>query len=61
MVSRYTGKAGEYMWHKEMERLERSKVRPWELQSREAVGNPGLVLLGVGIGIVVASIVFSLL
>ena len=32
-----------------MERLERYKDRPWELQSREAAGNPFLALLIVSI------------
>ena len=47
MLSRFGGKVGEYMWEKEMERLERYKDRPWELQSKEADGSPLFVLLFV--------------
>ncbi len=47
MLSRFGGKVGEYMWEKEMERLERYKDRPWELQSKEAAGSPLFVLLFV--------------
>jgi len=45
MLSRFGGKVGEYMWEKEMERLERYKDRPWELQNKEADGSPLFVLL----------------
>jgi len=45
MLPRHGGKLGEYLWDKEMERLERYKDRPWELQSREAGGGPLFTLL----------------
>ena len=44
MVSRYRGRIGEYMWQKDMQRLERYKDRPWELQSRSQIGDELLVL-----------------
>ncbi len=47
MLSQFGGKVGEYMWEKEMERLERYKDRPWELQSKEPAGSPLLLLLFV--------------
>ena len=47
MLSQFGGKVGEYMWEKEMERLERYKDRPWELQSKEPAGSPLFVLLFV--------------
>jgi len=60
MPPRYVGLAGEYMWEKEMERLERYKDRPWELQSREAAGSPLLVLLFIGAAMVAGIMAFSL-
>ncbi len=52
MFPRHGGKLGEYLWDKEMERLERYKDRPWELQSREAAGGPLFTLLFVVVVIV---------
>jgi len=60
MRLRFRGPAGEYLWEKEMERLERYKDRPWELQSREAAGNPLLALLIVSIAASVGLMAFSL-
>ena len=60
MPPRYRGLAGEYLWEKEMERLERYKDRPWELQSRESAGSPLFVLLFVGAAMVAGLMVFSL-
>ncbi len=60
MPPRYGGLAGEYTWEKEMERLERYKDRPWELQSREASGSPLFVLLFIGAAMVAGLMVFSL-
>ena len=60
MIWRYRGRVGEYMWEKEQERLKRYKDRPWELQSREAAGNPLLALLIVSIGAAVGLMAFSL-
>ena len=51
MISRYRGKVGEYMWEKEMERLDRCKDRPWELQSKNQ--NSGVVWSMVVFAIVV--------
>jgi len=47
MLSQFGGKVGEYMWEKEMERLERYKNRPWELQSKEPAGSTLFVMLFV--------------
>ncbi len=60
MLPRYQGLAGEYLWEKEMEWLERNKDRPRELQSREATGNPLFVLLFAGVTIVAGLMAFSL-
>ena len=60
MVPRYRGLVGEYLWEKEMERLERYKDRPWELQSKESDGNPGFVLLFVALGTMGGLMFFSL-
>jgi hypothetical protein len=59
MLPRHGGKLGEYLWDKEMERLERYKDRPWELQSREAAGGPLFTLLFVVVLIVAWIIVLS--
>ena len=59
MLPHYGGLIGVYMWEKEMERLERYKDRPWELQSRESSSNPWLVWLFVGLGIMVGLMFFS--
>ena len=60
MLPHHGGKVGEYMWEKEMERLERYKDRPWELQSREGAGGPLFTLLFVvvviGAGLTVLSL-----
>ncbi len=60
MLSRHGGKVGEYLWEKEMERLERYKDRPWELQSREAAAHPLLVLIIFNVTIVAALLAISL-
>ncbi len=60
MPPRYRGLVGEYLWEKEMERLERYKDRPWELQSRESAGNPFLFLLIVSVATAVGLVAFSL-
>ena len=60
MIPHYGGKVGEYMWQKEMERLERFKDRPWELQSRQAAENPLLVLFLISIATVAGVMVLSL-
>ncbi len=60
MPPRFGGLAGEYTWDKEMERLERYKDRPWELQSREGAGNPIFVSLFVVVAMVAGLLVFSL-
>ncbi len=54
MRLRFRGPAGEYLWEKEMERLERYKDRPWELQSRDAAAHPLLVLIIFNVAIVAA-------
>ena len=46
MPPRYRGKLGEYLWEKEMERLNRYKDRPWELQSKRQAGDE-LVALAI--------------
>ena len=56
----YGGKIGEYMWEKEMERLERFKNRPWELQRRETSENPLFVLLIISIAMATGLMAFSL-
>ena len=60
MLPRHGGKLGEYLWEKEMERLERYKDRPWELQSREDAGGPLFTLLFVIVVMVAGIIVLSL-
>ena len=60
MIPRYRGLVGEYLWEKEMERLERFKDRPWELQSKESRGDPLFVLLFVVVGIMAGLMIFSL-
>ena len=57
---RFRGPAGEYVWEKEMERLERFKDRPWELQSRDAARNPLLFLLIVSVATAVGLAAFLL-
>ncbi len=59
MFPRHGGKLGEYLWDKEMERLERYKDRPWELQSRDAAGGPLFTLLFVAVVMVVGTLVLS--
>ena len=61
MIPRYRGLVGEYLWEKEMERLERFKDRPWELQSKESGGDPVFVLLFIVVGIIAGLMIFSLL
>ena len=60
MVSRYTGRIGEYMWEKEkqfqQERLDRLKDRPWELQSRSP--NNGASIIAVLVLIAVLGLLF---
>ncbi len=60
MLPRYGGLIGEYLWEKEMARLERYKDRPWELQSKESDGNPGFVLLFMALSILGGLMFFSL-
>ncbi len=60
MMWRYRGRAGEYIWEKEKERLERYKDRPWELQSKASAGDAFFVLVFVGLGILGGLLVFSL-
>ena len=50
MIPRYRGKLGEYMWQKELERLNRYKDRPWELQARAQAGGE-LVVLAIVVGV----------
>jgi len=60
MIWRYRGRAGEYMWEKEQERLKRYKDRPWELQSRESQGDPMIVLFFICMGLLAGIFLFSL-
>ena len=60
MLPRLEGNVGDYLWEKEMERLERYKDRPWELQSREAAAHPLLVLIIFDVAIVAGFLAFSL-
>ena len=60
MVSRYRGTVGEYMWQKDMQRLERYKDRPWELQSRSQIGSELFVLAVVCIGGLAGLLLLSL-
>ena len=60
MLPRCSGLVGEYLWDKEMARLEWYKDRPWELQSKGSDGNPGFVLPFMALGIMGALIFFSL-
>jgi hypothetical protein len=60
MVSRYRGMLGEYMWQKDMQRLERYKDRPWELQSRSQIGSELFVLAVVCIGGLAGLLLLSL-
>ena len=50
MISRYRGRVGEYLWEKEMQRLERYKDRPWELESKYQPGADLFALALVCIG-----------
>jgi hypothetical protein len=60
MVSRYRGAIGEYMWQKDMQRLERYKDRPWELQSRSQIGGELFILAMVCIGGLAGLLLLSL-
>ncbi|HZA25227.1 MAG TPA: hypothetical protein VFA32_21970 [Dehalococcoidia bacterium] len=60
MISRYRGKLGEYLWQKEMQRLERYKDRPWELQSRSQTGSELFVLTAVCVGGLTGLLLLSL-
>jgi hypothetical protein len=60
MFSRYQGMLGEYMWQKDMQRLEPYKDRPWELQSRSQLGSELFVLAVVGIGGLAGLLLLSL-
>ena len=60
MVSRYRSMVGEYMWQKDMQRLERYKDRPWELQSRLQIGSELFVLAVVCIGGLAGLLLLSL-
>ena len=63
MVSRYTGRVGEYMWEKEkqfqQERIDRLSDRPWELQSRRL--NSGASIIAVLVLIAVLGLLFFFL
>ena len=60
MIPRYPGRVGEYMWRKELERLDRYQDRPWELQSRQSGANPLFAFLFIGLGILAGLFLFSL-
>ncbi len=60
MVSRYRGMLGEYMWQKDMQRLERYKDHPWELQSSSQLGSELFALAVVGIGGLAGLLLLSL-
>ncbi len=60
MLPRYGGLIGEYIWEKEMERLEQYKDRPWELQSKELNGGPLFVLLFIPLSTMAGLMFFSL-
>ncbi len=60
MMWRYRGRAGEYIWEKEKELLERYKDRPWELQSKTSAGNAFFTLVFVFLGILAGLLLFSL-
>jgi hypothetical protein len=60
MVSRYQGMFGEYMWQKDMQRLEHYKDCPWELQSRSQIGSELFVLALVSIGGLAGLLLLSL-
>jgi hypothetical protein len=60
MVSRYRGRLGEYMWQMDMQRLERYKDRPWELQSRSQRGSELFVVAVVCIGGLAGLLLLSL-
>jgi hypothetical protein len=60
MVSRYRGRLGEYMWQIDMQRLERYKDRPWELQSRSQRGSELFVVAVVCIGGLAGLLLLSL-
>jgi hypothetical protein len=61
VISRYRGKLGEYLWQKDMQRVERYKDRPWELQSRSQTGGEffalGVVIAGGLLGMVLLSLI----
>ena len=59
MMPRYRGRAGEYLWEKEMERLERYKDRPWELESQQPRGDRLFVLLIIGLGLLAGLLLLS--
>ena len=60
MMWRYRGRAGEYIWEKEKELLERYKDRPWELQRKTSAGNAFFALVFVFLGILAGLLVLSL-
>jgi len=60
MIPRYPGRAGEYMWEKEQERLDRYNDRPWELQCQQSRGNPFFAFLFIGLGLLAGLLLFSL-
>ena len=61
MIPRFGGRVGEYMWEKELERLDRYNDRPWELQSKESWGNPLFTFLFICLGIFAGRFLVSLL
>ena len=59
MMRRYPGPAGEYLWDKEMQRLERYKDQPWELERQESRGKRLLVQLLIGQGMLAGLLLLS--
>ena len=60
MIPRYRGRLGEYMWEKEVERLERYKDRPWELQSKAQTGGEVIALVIVCVCSLIVLLLLSL-
>ena len=60
MIPRRGSRVGEYMWEKELERLNRYNDRPWEQESKESRGNPLLTFLFLCLGIFAGLLLLSL-
>ena len=60
MLPSYRGRAGEYLWEKEMQRLDRYKDRPWELERRQSTGVYLAVLAIIFFGTVSSLLLWSL-